>query len=417
MEISKTQITKLGKKIRVSLDSGAKPEKEDLVVLQNFRRSFKDDLAPVFQSVAELSRSDQRKDAIVSFRIKRIESILSKIKREPTMALGNMGDIAGCRVIVYSDTALSRIVQSLHNKFEVTRVKDYTKDAKPDGYRGYHIYVKSPVTKWKILEIQVRHISTHRWASFVEIVDVIYDLKLKEGQVHENFQELLLLMAQDIDSLSMEEKRRIMSLDAEHNVYRQINKVFISNNIPIRQSWLEMKDDLGNPFFIIEVDDQKKSSISSFKDYSQAEERYFKMFLDDTNSNFVLTYLETPNFNRLCVAYASYMMVKHDYLSDWHNLTHSCISESAQQGDLEFYTFFNQYAQDSIENERELVSEELKQLGVEHDKGGHNGHQLEKIGEWIENLKRRTIDIGVHQKKLSSIEFKKKKSFLEKLFS
>ena len=47
--------------------------------------------------ISELSRKE-RKDSIISFRIKRIESIISKIGREPTMALGNMGDIAGCRI-------------------------------------------------------------------------------------------------------------------------------------------------------------------------------------------------------------------------------------------------------------------------------------------------------------------------------
>jgi hypothetical protein len=40
-----------------------------------------------------------------------------------------------------------------------------------------------------------------------------------------------------------------------------------------------------------------------------------------TNPNFVLTHAEKPNFKRICIAYASYMLVNHDYLEDWNEFT------------------------------------------------------------------------------------------------
>ena len=104
---SKSQINKLGKRLRASIREGTPIEANDLSQLQDYRTSFKEDISPVFESVARIAKSIRR-DSLISLRIKRIESILSKVRREPTMSLGNMGDIAGCRVICHSKSALSQ---------------------------------------------------------------------------------------------------------------------------------------------------------------------------------------------------------------------------------------------------------------------------------------------------------------------
>lgn len=93
---SKTQINKLGNEIRDLLSANEQIPQTSLDILQEFRTSYKSDVGTVFQILSNVSKKI-RKDRIVSMRIKRIESILSKILRQPTMKLGNMGDIAGCR--------------------------------------------------------------------------------------------------------------------------------------------------------------------------------------------------------------------------------------------------------------------------------------------------------------------------------
>lgn len=122
--MTKSQINKLGREIRNKLKANESLSENDLLNLQTYRTSFKDDLSRIFYEISILSRNE-RKDGIVSFRIKRIESILSKIKREPTMALGNMGDIAGCRIILYSDTALHNLAKSINHKYIVKNFNDY----------------------------------------------------------------------------------------------------------------------------------------------------------------------------------------------------------------------------------------------------------------------------------------------------
>ncbi len=79
---TKSQINKLGKSLRLTIKEGSKIDTHDLEKLQEYRTSFKEDISPVFENVAKISKRI-RKDCVISLRIKRIESILSKIKREP----------------------------------------------------------------------------------------------------------------------------------------------------------------------------------------------------------------------------------------------------------------------------------------------------------------------------------------------
>jgi ppGpp synthetase/RelA/SpoT-type nucleotidyltranferase len=122
--MKKSQVNKLGKALRKKIQAGETPSIELLENLQEYRTTFKTDISAVFEKISDVAKN-ARNDSIISFRIKRIESILSKIKRQPTMSLGNMGDIAGCRILLYSKDSLIKVITNLKLNFEVTRVKDY----------------------------------------------------------------------------------------------------------------------------------------------------------------------------------------------------------------------------------------------------------------------------------------------------
>lgn len=107
--MTKSQVNKLGKEIRNTIKEGKAPSLVLLENLQEYRTSYKQDLSTVFEKISDIAKN-ARKDSITSFRIKRIESILSKIKRQPTMSLGNMGDIAGCRILLYSEDSLNKVI-------------------------------------------------------------------------------------------------------------------------------------------------------------------------------------------------------------------------------------------------------------------------------------------------------------------
>jgi len=411
--MTKSKINRLGKKIRKDLREGKNLEETDLFELQDYRTSFKEDISPVFNLISSISRTE-RKDSIVSFRIKRIESILSKIKREPTMALGNMGDIAGCRVILYTERALKNLIEIIQSKFIIKNFNDYTINPKEDGYTGYHIYIESPINKNKTIEIQLRTIITHKWASLVEIIDILFNLKLKEGQKHPGLQKFLYLLSLPKDKLTIDDKKSIIDVDKEYDIYPLLNGVFIKNHISIRKSWIKLSETIENYYFIIEVDENKKSNIISINNYKDAEEEYFKMFRTETPSNFVLAYIERPNFKKICVAYASYMMVKHDYLNDWSNFVKDIIDYDLMNKKKESFNLYKDYFKRNLNNQVELISNEIKEVKQHIDNNG--GNQSFGVREWLNELKDRNTICVKFTEEVQELKKSQEKGLWNKIF-
>lgn len=407
--MTKSEINRLGKKIRHSLKDGQEIDDESLLKLQSYRTSFKKDLTEIFKFIAVQSKK-VRNDSLVSFRIKRIESILSKILREPTMSLGNMGDIAGCRVVLYSEVAISSIVDKINKNFTVKNFNDYTNNPKPDGYKGYHLYVHSPLDKSKLIEIQLRLITTHRWASFVEIIDILFDLKLKEGQKHKDLQEFLLLLSLEKEIIDIDQKKSIIEIDMKYKIYSSLNQIFLKNHLMIRQSWLSLKDKIKNNYYIFEIDSHKKSKIYSFEDYESAENKYFEMFLEIQSSNFVLAYVEKANFNKIVVAYASYIMVKHGYIVDWRIFLKDLIIFYSKEKEFDNYIKYFKVFQDNIKEETKYLKLEIEVV----EKGiKDNIYKGEDLFEWLAELRNRIKESNESIEVMS--ELQPKLSYWEKI--
>lgn len=407
--MTKSQVNKTGKNIRKKIQNGDRIPEEDLLALQKYRTSFQTDLASVFNTISSTSK-DERSDSIVSFRIKRIESILSKIRRQPTMALGNMGDIAGCRVIVYSQEALLGLVEKFHRIFIVKDVNDYLENNKEDGYRGYHIYIESPINENKLIEIQIRTVSAHKWASLVEIIDILYDAKIKEGEKHPDFQKFLLLMSQK-NKMTIEDKHDIIAIDKKYKIYNKLNEVFIQNHIKVRRDWVDISNSTNN-YFIIEVDSEKKSNLHSFESYSRAEERYFRMFGENSNSNFVLTHIEKPNFRRVCIAYASYMLVNHDYLEDWSKFTLDIIQDKTVVKPQKNIDYYSEYINRNLKDQMKLVQSEIAVVNKYHDDENFN----DGLSEWLKDLKEKMREFDKISGQHNDLNTNKNKGFFKRIF-
>jgi len=324
------------------------------------------------------------------------------------MALGNMGDIAGCRILVYHSSSLQKVISLLHASFNVTDVNDYLKEIKEDGYRGYHLYIESPINKDKLIEIQVRTVESHKWASMVEIIDMIYDTKIKEGQKHPDFEKFLLLLS-DKAKLDITQKQDIIGIDNKFFVHSKLNEVFIKNHVKIRKDWLNISPNQ-NPYFIIEVDSNKTSNISSYSDYETAEKIYFEKFKENNESNFVLTHLEKPNFQRLCVAYASYVLIKHDYMNDWYNFTSDILEYFIDNEDYKNIRKYRDYTINNLKEQIELLSGEINEM---EEYKNLNKSDLNGYGEWRDEVKTRLSEV---KKIVTERHNDKKRNFWSKLF-
>lgn len=161
--------------------------------------------------------------AIVAERRKRLESILSKLAREPSMKLTQMQDIAGCRAIVGSVTSVNRLVEIYRAsdiKHKLHHVKDYIANPKPSGYRGVHMiyaYNSDKHDTWNGLkvELQLRSPLQHVWATAVETVGAFTKQALKSSRGQAEWLRFFALVGSHI---ARREKTAIVSNTPQSDV-------------------------------------------------------------------------------------------------------------------------------------------------------------------------------------------------------
>ena len=168
--MTKGRINQIGKNLLLSMQNNINPLEQDLQVLQQYRKEFKE---PLKNASNELLRIMSIIDnaGIVTYRVKRIESILSKIERQPKMQLARINDIAGCRCILQNEKRVFQFLAELRKStiLEIVRKNNsdgsqkeyifyYINEPKENGYKSIHVICKS---KDKLIEIQIRDNTQH----------------------------------------------------------------------------------------------------------------------------------------------------------------------------------------------------------------------------------------------------------------
>jgi GTP pyrophosphokinase len=101
----------------------------------------------------------------VAQRLKRHDTMIDKLSREPTMQVTQMQDIGGVRAVLPSLHHVYALARRLRKSWTVIKVRDYIADPKTSGYRALHLIVRRsgyPV------EVQLRTVRQHAWANLVE---------------------------------------------------------------------------------------------------------------------------------------------------------------------------------------------------------------------------------------------------------
>lgn len=185
---------------------------EDSRVLENFRASHAYILNTFQANIRNHSRGYAK---TVGQRLKRRNTILDKLVREPTMPLPAMHDIAGCRMVFPDMKSLEAVRVSMHSarwrhilSHDPDRY-DYTKRPKNTGYRGIHdvyTYQVNSVggTPWNGLkvEIQYRTLPQHAWATAVEVADLITSNRIKFADAKEHYLRYFQLASEIISRVA-----------------------------------------------------------------------------------------------------------------------------------------------------------------------------------------------------------------------
>jgi putative GTP pyrophosphokinase len=184
---SKSQVNRAGK-ILVNDNSML----EDIIwataVLSNWRAAH---LYPIntFQSTLRKRLKSIDRSALVAQRLKRMPSVVKKLKRYESMNLSRMQDIGGLRAVVGSISKVNKLYRLYKNGLQHTLIScdDYIKNPKPDGYRSIHVIFKyknrlNSNYDGLQVELQIRTKLQHAWATAVEAMSTYLGVALKSGE-------------------------------------------------------------------------------------------------------------------------------------------------------------------------------------------------------------------------------------------
>ena len=269
---SSNDYKRLGERIR---SNPKQVSDADLMMLQTLRVSYKEPLAIIFKSI-EKAANKVDENCICTYRVKRIESIISKLVRFPHMQVNKAEDIAGCRCIMTHTENVYKLFDKLQrNKdrlpFEITgTIHDYIEKPKDSGYRSIHLNVRLKGDK-RVIEIQIRALNHHNWATLVEITDLLFRTKLKElgTKSDADLFEFHRLLSLPEKHLSKKDKYFIADTIIKYNYIEKIGEVFARNYLDVRRQWNKMRLQR-NHFFLISTgsDASSPSTIPSCRYWS-----------------------------------------------------------------------------------------------------------------------------------------------------
>ena len=156
-----------------------------------------------FQATLRIKLKDYPGDPIVAQRLKRMPTLVDKLKRYPDMQLTTMQDIGGVRAILNEVNDVYKLAGEYKNKsrFKHELVKEYDYIANPrdeDGYRSLHLIYKYRNTQHPgydglRLELQIRTRLQHTWATAVETMDTLLGQALKYRQGDQEWQDFFAI--------------------------------------------------------------------------------------------------------------------------------------------------------------------------------------------------------------------------------
>lgn len=333
---SKESVKKAGKLIRnFSFKEHSFNDIEKAITILSSWRTVHEVLMSKF--VYSLKRNLDCKNGgiILSRRLKRMPSIINKLKRFTSMSASRIQDIAGIRIVVNSVTevyAISNVMKKFYSEncktaFILKDVDDYISSPKDDGYRSIHMIFQhtgryKSELKGLFVEVQIRTRLQHTWSTAVETFDLLNKSAIKAGKgdpEHKNF-FILSSAAFAIKENSPVQKNLESSfkddihkqLKLAHNELNIIDKLLgvrvLARDIKEYQHKASVKDP---KYFLLKLDiDAKTLQIASYEELEEAQEDYQiqEQIVEIENKHWEVVLISLDNIKKLKSAYPNYLL-------------------------------------------------------------------------------------------------------------
>lgn len=325
-EYTKKQINDAGMVIRNpgATDSEVQAAR---IIIDNWRAAHAYPLHVFYMNLR--GKAGSRDDIIVAERLKRLDSIINKLRNEKTMELYRMQDLGGCRMVlptleeVYT---FSRKLQDSNIRHIPKTPKDYIKNPKTSGYRSLHliyrfrtdtpekdIYNQYPM----LIELQFRTHLQHIWATAVEALGLFTNQALKSGHGDEAVKRFFVLVSSlfairegcPIVPGTIADERELISeieqIDDSHHILEMLQAI----RAVVDREAGKIPDK--NGYYILELDYSRHKLRKIFFSPSQFEEA--SMLYDDLESNrgekpLDIVLVRAASFSAVKEAYPNYFL-------------------------------------------------------------------------------------------------------------
>lgn len=336
---SKSQVKKAGEAIRKNLGDIS----EAIDIIRDYRASHLYPLTIIKNLVWRHTRK-VNEDAVIARRLKRLPTIIDKLTRKTldgvnpnTMSIVRMNDIGGCRVIVDNKSELLELNDSLNNsktQHKTTRIRDYLEYPKSTGYRGIHriyeCYAHVDSHDWKgfKIEVQLRTVLQHLWATTIEVVDLCEGKALKTNpfEADKRWTEFFFIMseffAEDDGFIVLDNtkkshyKKRLSALSDAIGAY---------NKLASFKAVFSMKDidekSIGKSFAVLIIDENNKRVSYSFYNENQKKDaiRKYNSEENDVGNNVLLVQMD--DIKNIKNAYPNYLIDTSQFLRKFDTYT------------------------------------------------------------------------------------------------
>ena len=277
---------------------------------------------------------------IVAQRLKRVPSIIAKLKRFDDMRLDRMQDIGGLRVVLPRVSGVYSLHKSIFDspKYRdlAAGTKDYIFEPKPDGYRCLHSTFryenkKHPELNGLRIELQIRTSLQHAWATAVETLGVVEKSSFKTGEGDDKFKEFFklssALFSLDEGQPVLQEYRETKPSDIVHAAMALENTLQLTTKLEglaLSARHVEMKGTKGIHYHVMILDvEKRKISVVPFKEdeIEYAESFYTDMekkAKDDSAKSVLL--ISVGGVKNIKKAYPNYFLDTNSFIKNFKRI-------------------------------------------------------------------------------------------------
>ena len=323
-EYSKREINNAGNIIR-NANSSYNEIENARTIIDNWRAAHAYPLHVFYMNLRK--KAGSRPDIIVAERLKRLDSIVDKLKREPKMELYRMQDLGGCRMILPTLEEVYKYSNEFKNskiRHEAKTPKDYIMNPKQSGYRSLHlVYRFRTDTKKKsiyneypmLIELQFRTHLQHLWATAVEAIGIFTNQSLKAGRGEEDLKRFFVLVSSlfairegtpQVPNALCDEREliaEIREIDNRHHLLEMLRA--------IRMAVDEGNKSEGKGYYILQLNyDNHRLYIHQFKPSEFERASLFYDALEKSNSNKMIdtVLVRASSLSMVREAYPNYFM-------------------------------------------------------------------------------------------------------------